>query len=117
MPIMRFGEYLPDLPALDNPGSPYVNNVLPFLDGAYRPLKDVSAITSALTARCRGAYSVRNTDAAAYTYAGDATKLYEITGGATSFTDRSGVTYYSGGGQKRGFRKVNQKMIATKPKR
>src|SRR3990167_54509 len=113
MPIMRFGEYLPDLPALDNPGSPYVNNVLPFLDGAYRPLKDVSAITSALTARCRGAYSVRNTDAAAYTYAGDATKLYEITGGATSFTDRSGATYTTAADENWEFCKFNNKIIAT----
>ena len=87
MPARPFGDWLPDLDAM-NP-TPHLRDAKGCLPGlqSYRPLKSLTATTSAMTARCRGVFACRDTDNAAHMYAGDATKLYELE--ASTWTDRS----------------------------
>jgi hypothetical protein len=87
MTIVPFAEYLPDLPALQNPGATKALNVLPDAR-SYRPLKGLAAYSAdALDARCQGAVSVRDSAGNYITFAGDAAKLYSLD--SLSWTDRS----------------------------
>lgn len=110
--FVPFGEYLPDLPALNNPGSQNIRNVIPASDMSYLSIQDISTLTSALTAKCRGAFSVRHSDATPYTFAGDAAKLYELTSASSSWTDRSGATYTLSTEENWAFTKFGGKVIA-----
>ena len=82
MAIIPFGEYLPDLPALGNPGATVAKNVIPHLAG-YKPLSSLVTFSGALTARCQGAFSAIDTAGVTNVYAGDATSLYRLTAGPT----------------------------------
>lgn len=77
MPLIPFGEYLPDLPPRDNPGALDATGVVPWL-GAYRPWKAIATVTNALTARFQGAASFRDLSGGTHNFAGDATKLYKL---------------------------------------
>jgi hypothetical protein len=77
MPLVPFGEHLPDLPPRDNPGALQADGVVPWL-GAYRPWKALATTTNALTARCQGAGSFRDLSGGTHNFAGDATKLYKL---------------------------------------
>lgn len=90
---IEFGEWLPDLPALSNPGALEAKNVLPSERG-YRPLRSLSEYSAAIGARCIGFFVVRSNAGVASVFAGTATKLYRLTGATTSWTD---VTRSSGG--------------------
>ena len=92
MPVIPFGQYLPDLAALENPGSPTVLNVTPGPSG-YRPMPDVAIVSASLTARCQGASAFIDKAATVYNYAGDATKLYQVT--PTAVTQVGGSSAYS----------------------
>lgn len=79
--MIPFGDYLPDLPDLRNPGATIANNVLPAIK-SYRPWpQNVVFSNNALTARCRGAFFAKSSDGVIHIYAGDATTLYEISDG------------------------------------
>lgn len=92
MTLIPWGEYLPDLPAFANPGATTITNVIPHA-ASYKPLKGLSAYSPALDARCRGAVSVNDKDGNTYTFAGNATKLYQLS--ASAATDRSKSGGYS----------------------
>ncbi len=89
MPIIRFAEWLPDLPDYESPGATVARNVISRAR-SYGPLKALSAFTPALTARCRGAASMTDKDGNAYNFAGDATKLYQVTAEAATNVSKSG---------------------------
>ncbi len=74
---LSFGKHVPDAPAFQNPGSPYLKNVIPSR-GFWRPFADLSAYSDALTARAQGGISGRDTSGNVYTFTGDATKLYKL---------------------------------------
>lgn len=74
-----FGKHLPDKPAFLNPGTPYLKNVIPS-NGFLRPFASLSAYSDALTARAQGGISGRDTTGNVYTFAGDVTKLYKLSG-------------------------------------
>ena len=84
--LVPFGEWQPDLAEFGNPGSLTAKNVIPKKE-SYGPFPSLSAISNALTARCQGAFGARDASNNVYTYAGDATKLYE--GINNAFTDQS----------------------------
>lgn len=90
MPLLQFPEWLPDQAAYRNPGLLVATNVIPTASG-YGPVHKFRAVTDALSARPRGAISVRDSDGSVYQYAGDSTKLYRNVGG--TWTD-----YSKGGG-------------------
>lgn len=75
--ILEFGEWLPDLPELGNPGTLVATNVIPDRI-SYRPFPGLAVQTNALTARPLGVFSANDASANTFVYAGDTTKLYEL---------------------------------------
>jgi hypothetical protein len=90
--VVKWGKWLPDLPAIDNPGLTEALNVLP-VAGSYRPYRPLSTQAGALASRPLGAISVRDTDGNAALYAGTATDLYQRSG--ATWTDRSTAVAYT----------------------
>lgn len=90
--MIEFGQYLPDLRELGNPGATIARNVIPEIDG-YRDLPALSSFSNALTAYARGAIGVRDKDNNVVNYAGDATKLYALS--AATWSDVSIVGGYA----------------------
>jgi hypothetical protein len=74
--ILKFGEYLPDVPDFMNPGLTTADNVVPS-GPAYTPFLSPAVYSNALTARCQGAYSAKDTGGNTANFAGDASKLYK----------------------------------------
>lgn len=95
---LRFGEWLPDLPEYDNPGSPMVQNAL-WVNGAYIPAHDFGSLGASISARCQGAYAAIDTNGDTHVYVGTATQLLEYNGssGSGGFSSRgSGFTTADG---------------------
>ena len=91
---LKFGEWLPDLPEYNNPGSPLVQNAL-WVNGGYRPANAFSSLGASVPARCQGAYAAVDANGDTHIYAGTGTNLYEYSG--TVFTSRgSGYTAQDG---------------------
>ena len=81
LPALKFGEWLPDMPEIDNPGCTEVQNVIPFGPGGYKPFGDfLESSTTALSSQCLGAITAKGSDTVVSAYAGDATKLYYLNG-------------------------------------
>lgn len=91
MPRVDFGAWLPDQPAIGGPYLVDAKNVLPLAQG-YGPLAGLTETTSALTAQCRGLFGARDDNQASRLYAGDSTKLYQLSG--TTWQDYSRVGGY-----------------------
>lgn len=94
MALIPPAEFAPDMPALAN-SSARILNVVPRTQESYGPLRGLEPFTSALDAICIGAVSVEDADLSAFTFAGTATKLYNNTGGATTWTDVSQAGNYT----------------------
>lgn len=77
-----FGEWLPDLPPLDNPGALVAKNVIPEVT-FYRPLHSLSSFSNALTNVCLGAFWLQGSDNTVYNFAGDASDLYLLENNTT----------------------------------
>lgn len=91
--MILFGEYLPDLPPLENPGLILAQNVLPG-NTSYLPVPAATDYSDdTLDGRPQGAFSARDNtnNNIPYTFVGTADKLYQFT--STTFTD---VTRLSG---------------------
>lgn len=85
--MVPFGEWMPDQGDLNNPGVPTALNVLPHGMG-YAPFPSQQVYSTALTARCQGAYTATAADGITYTYAGDATTLYVLADNAWTVVTR-----------------------------
>lgn len=88
--IIPFGEWLPDLPAYDNPGALEVKNCIP-QKKSYRPLGSLSAYSDALDNPCLGAFWAQDSSAVVLNFSGDSGKLYRLDSGDT-WTDVSGTS-------------------------
>lgn len=78
--MINFGEYLPDMPPLDNPGLLDARNVFPGSTG-YRPVPAATPYsTNTLDTRPQGAFSVTDNtpNAQIYTFVGTSDKLYQL---------------------------------------
>jgi len=75
--LIPFGEYLPDAPPLNNPGTDNILNVVPS-SGGYRSFPEQVIASSRLNDKAIGATSVRDTDGVTYIFAGDAEFLYQM---------------------------------------
>lgn len=106
--IVPFGSWEPDGPALDNSG--VAKNAVPHLK-SYKPFPSLSAYSSALSAYCRGAFTAVDTAGSVSQYAGDATKLYRMSG--MTMTDASGATYTTATDSYWEFIKWGNKCLAT----
>ena len=87
--LIPFGEYIPDAPPLNNPGSAFVNNVVP-APGGYRPFYTQVEASDAADDRIQGATSARDTANQTYVFMGDATKLYSLQGSMVTDVSKSG---------------------------
>ena len=83
MSVIPFAEWRPDMPSLSQWAREALN-VVP-AEESYRPLNGLSGVSNALTARCQGAAWFRGTAGATKMFAGDATKLYLLSG--TTWSD------------------------------
>jgi hypothetical protein len=91
-----FGKWMPDIPALLNPGLTEALNVLP-VDRTYKPYRPIAGTGDALAARPRGALALFDASGNALLYVGTATKLYVKSG--SGWTDKSGATTFTTGDQ------------------
>lgn len=110
--IVPIAEYAPDMPDIPSVASDTVLNVLPATPTSYGPCPSLQAFSSALTARCQGAIEMADTSGNVRVFAGDATKLYRSTTGA-SFPDVSGGTYTIANDQQWSFTTFGQRIVAT----
>ena len=112
--MVPLGEWLPDQPQLENPGSNTMLNVLPRTAKSYGPAPALSAVTGALTARCQGAVYVRDNASNVWGFAGDATKLYKNVSGSTAWVDVSKVGGYTTNTDERwSFVAFGERIVAT----
>lgn len=91
---MKFGEYLPDIPARDNPGLTVAKNCIPHAV-SYKPFSDKVAFSGAVNSTCLGAIGVKSTSGNSYNYCGTSTKLYSLGGSTWSDVTRSSGGDYS----------------------
>jgi hypothetical protein len=80
------GAWMPDQPDYANPGSITALNVIPAA-ASYRPFPSLLSVTGALTARAQGGFYAKRSDGTPVIFAGDATKLYRLSG--TTWSDVS----------------------------
>lgn len=88
--VLPLGQWLPDQPALGNPGVTVARNCLPRPNG-YGPLASQTVFSPAMAAMARGGLAAKDKAGNAYTYAGTAAKIYSLTAAnATSVTNVGG---------------------------
>src|SRR5438093_60110 len=75
--FLPFGEWLPDLPTLGNPGAKVAKNVIPDTR-SYLPFPQLHQYSTSMANRVRGALIARDTAGNYYNYAGDTTRLYSL---------------------------------------
>lgn len=103
-----FGEWLPDLPDKDNPGSTIAKNAIPELS-SFRHLNSLSAFSNALSGPCVGAAWFRSVDGTIQNFAGVSDKLYRLSG--STWSDVSALGGYSGNNWE--FAKWGDRVIAV----
>ena len=109
--MIPFGELAPDVADLNADVARAAINVLPGVN-SYLPLKDLSVASDALTGDCVGAVVTKDNSGNNYIYAGDSTKLYNISG--VTVTDYSQAGNYTDNAEKWNFAKWGNKIIASK---
>lgn len=78
--LIPMGEWLPDLPPLNNPGALVATNVIPS-STAYEPVPSMLKVaSSSAIGKISGSYYARDQANNTYTYAGDASALYVQSG-------------------------------------
>lgn len=107
---VSFGEWLPDLPPLDNPGLTEALNVVPTA-GVYKPYLPILGTGDALGARPQGGASAFDTTGAAFFYCGTDDSLFVRAG--TGWTDKSGATYTTPSTGYWRFAQFDSTLIAT----
>lgn len=92
--FIPFGEWLPDLPAFQNPGALTINNAYPTKIG-YNSFPSIGASSTALTSRAQGAYTATDNTASVnkIVFAGDATKLYKLNAVTFENVSKTDTTY------------------------
>jgi hypothetical protein len=105
---ITFGEWLPDLPSLDNPGIIEAKNCIP-IDNTYTDFSELSPSGATLAATPLGAFAAVDDDGDPEIYAGTAASLYERTG--TTWTSRSATTLTATGYWR--FAQFDDRVFAT----
>lgn len=88
-PIVRFGDWLPDLPELDNPGLTEAKNVVP-TDRVYKPYLPMNGSGDALSERPLGGISAFDSSGAAFFYTGTVHTLQQRSG--TGWDTKNGAS-------------------------
>jgi len=96
MPDLPFGEWLPDQAPVATVGTQYIRNALPSATG-YLPVPSLSdANESGITGPASLLFHVADSSRNVFVFAGDPTKLYQLTSGS-GFADVSKVGGYNSG--------------------
>lgn len=74
---VELGEWLPDLPPLENPGALEARNCIPQAK-SYRSFNSLESFTNALTSACLGSLWFQASDSTIVNFAGDSGALYEL---------------------------------------
>lgn len=93
--VLPVGEWLPDYPDLNNPGSPNVRNVIARTEASYGPSGGPSVYSNALDNRCQGSAAFIDASGNVNLFAGTSDKLYHMVSGSTSWVDVSKVGGYN----------------------
>ena len=75
MPLLKFGQYLPDTSDYESDTVHTISNVIPRGDG-YGPFKDFAALSQALPATCRGAFYALKSDGSIALFAATSDRIY-----------------------------------------
>lgn len=113
--MIRFGEWLPDQPDLDNPGVTVATNVVPAA-GGYRSFPSFISFSNAADERIRGMYAAKDSSDNVSLFAGDDGKLYKFNQGTSNLNDvsKSGTPAYDLTGVERWrFAQFGTKVIAS----
>jgi len=109
--MIEFGEWLPDLPEFENPGATIANGVYPAIK-SYRPVGALAATSSnALDTRCLGGKSFKSAEGNSVAVAGDAAKLYKLSGSFSDVSKAGG--YVTGEEQRWQFEAFGENLLAT----
>ena len=94
--FVPFGEWLPDLPAFNNPGATVAKNVLPGAN-SYLSFPNLATYSTSIGGVCKGAIVARDTAGTYFNYVGDASALYVNTSLSWSNVSRTvGGAYNTG---------------------
>jgi hypothetical protein len=86
--LFAFGEYRPDVSDFRAQSTRTLANVLPRADG-YGPFADLTNLSGALAAACRGLFFARKADGTVVIFAGTSTRLYKLDNTTYGWTDVS----------------------------
>jgi hypothetical protein len=109
--FVPLAEWLPDLPAMNNPGATVATNVIPYIN-SYAPFQSPVVYSNALTARSRGSIALRDNAGTAFNFSGDASKLYRMVSAAWSDVSKVGG-YVTSSEEMWEFAKYGDTLIAT----
>ena len=112
MTKMIFGEWLPDQPALDNPGATIAKNVLPYVR-TYGSFKSLQSFSDALHAACVGSITVKDSAGIIHVHAGSETKIEDLSATKT-WSDISKSGGYVGASSWR-WSRFGDRLIAVAP--
>lgn len=90
--IIPFGEWLPDMPELANPGASVAKNVVPDAN-SYRSFPKLNTYTSSIGGICKGAIVARDNAGNYYNFVGDTSSLYVSTQLSWSAVTRLSSSY------------------------
>ena len=91
--MIKFGEWLPDQPDLENKGVTVAENVIPAFEG-YRSLNSLGNVSNQATNELKNIFSAKDNSGNVKLFAGDAGKLYEFNAGTSNLDDiRKGGGY------------------------
>jgi hypothetical protein len=113
---LPIADYAPDLPANNSAGaSANIVNLFPRTKESWGPVGTLSTYTSGgLATQCLGAITAIDSGANNYIFAGDASKLYELSPGSSSFANVSVVGGYTvAAGERWNFTQYGQAVIAA----
>ena len=94
MPLLKWGDWTPDVTDYESSSAFNILNVVPRGDG-YGPFYSASAYTAALPAACRGGFYALKSDGSVVTFAATSDRLYQLNNTTYAWTDvsKGGLAY------------------------
>lgn len=105
-----FGEWLPDLPPLENQGALEALNCIPELN-SYRSMNSLSPFSDAINNPALGSFWLQGSDNVIYNFVGNATRLYQLTQNNTVWSNVSAREYATADNWE--FAKFGDRVLAT----
>ena len=112
MTKMIFGEWLPDQPALDNPGATIAKNVLPYVR-TYGSFKSLQSFSTALNAACVGSVTIKDSAGTIHNHAGTGTQIEALSATKTWANISKSGNYVGASSWRWG--RFGDRMIAVAP--